>query len=297
MNCLNPLLAVSIYKNTDNKHVLKFMDISLVDKINDLKQVYGDDNVFLLPCGKCKPCRIQYSQEWGLRCSLEAEMHKHNYFLTLTYRSPFDKFACKKDFDKFIDRLQYFDSTIKFFACMESGELTHRKHFHCVLFMDKDLDLIEPVQIGAFYHYHSKVINEKWEFGLHDITPFETDCAAYVAKYTSKDGKIWMSRNLGKSYFEKYKEQIIRDGLRVYGNFGKDKVSAYAPKCFIRWLKEDNSSLGEDLNNKKKSIQKNKIIAKCQSLAYSSESDYLANTNRDTKKILKKMKDNRNEFD
>lgn len=38
-----------------------------------------------LPCGRCRGCRLEHSRQWAIRCMHEAQMHKHNCFITLTY--------------------------------------------------------------------------------------------------------------------------------------------------------------------------------------------------------------------
>jgi len=230
-------------KNSDDKHVLKFIPRSEIDELESKKLVYGSDEVFLLPCMKCKECRKDYARDWAVRCCLEAKEHKYNYFLTLTYDEYHVQFGNKKDFsEKFLKKLNYKLTGTKgrplFFACMERGELTHRLHFHCVLFLDHPLDLKLPVKIGDFYHYSCDLLTDTWSMGFVDVAPFETDCAAYVAKYSTKQGKCFMSRNLGKSYYLKHKKEIAEDGFKVYGDFfGKEYTQI--PSCFVRWFIQD----------------------------------------------------------
>lgn len=246
MFCLNPILAVSIMKNDDDKHVLKFIPRSEIDNLEFRKLVYGSNNVFLLPCMKCKPCRDRYAKDWAVRCTLEAQEHKFNYFLTLTYDDEHVLYANKHDFSqKFLKNLGYEltgkRDRPKFFACMEKGEETNRIHFHCVLFLDKELDLIRPVKIGSFYHYSCELLERCWKNGFVDVAPFESDCARYVAKYSTKQGNCFMSRNLAKSYYLKHRDEIVKDGFFVYGSFfGKEYITI--PKVFGKWFIEDDCS-------------------------------------------------------
>ena len=39
----------------------------------------------ILACGQCIGCRLERSRQWAVRCMHEAQMHKFNSFLTLTY--------------------------------------------------------------------------------------------------------------------------------------------------------------------------------------------------------------------
>lgn len=285
MVCLNPLYAVSVGRNKIGKHQLAFLG-SHEAYIAHLKNNHGSDNVFLLPCGQCEACRINYAKEWSIRCCLEACEHEFNYFLTLTFDNNHVKYAGNKDLNKFIDRLQKYDPNLKYFACKEFGSLTNRIHFHMILFMDKELELIEPVKIGDYYHFHCPMISKKWNFGLHDITPFERDCAAYVAKYANKDNqpvfsrkerRIFMSRNLGYKYFDKHFIDIFANDFKVYGDFGKKKVIDL-PKCFIRWYEE---KFGVDMTSYKeaiKSSQKDRIVSRMLSSHCFKEEDFLDNS-------------------
>lgn len=40
----------------------------------------------ILACGQCVGCRLERSRQWAARCMHEAQLHKHNSFITLTYR-------------------------------------------------------------------------------------------------------------------------------------------------------------------------------------------------------------------
>lgn len=274
MSCLNPILAVSICKNSEDKHVLRFFPRSEIDNMTARKWVYGADDVFLLPCMKCKSCREDYAKDWGIRCTLEAQMHKYNYFLTLTYDDFHINYASKSDFTSFLKKLGYeltgLPNRPLFFACMEKGEMTQRLHFHCVLFLDKPLVLVSPMKIGSFYHFKAPLLDKCWnEKGFVDVAPFENDCARYVAKYSTKTGKCFMSRNLAKNYYLNNREQIVKDDFKVYGSFsGKQYVNI--PKCFVRWFVEDHVS---SIDNFKLSLKKLQRLAVLSELHASRKSD------------------------
>ena len=243
--CLDPYIAVNLFTKLDGKNIIKLFSKKRLDyNIDDLKQEYGADNVYVLPCGKCESCKRNRAEDWAIRCELEAKEHPFNYFLTLTFDNQHIDKASEKDLRHFLDLLAGWNNCnkYKYFACEELGELTQRLHFHLVLFCDFELDLYNPVKLNGFYHFHSKKIDEFWTLGLHDITPFGVNCARYVAKYTSKDSKLFMSRNLGKSYFLKHYKEIIEDGFKVYSNFG-GRFNSKIPKCFEKWFSEIDPSL------------------------------------------------------
>lgn len=247
--CLKPRPVVSLGK-FDGKHQLKFLsDYRMLvrgENLLNLRQRYGFDNVFLIPCGQCESCRKNKAKEWAIRCSCEAKMHPFNYFLTLTFDDDHIQYACKEDSNKFLDNLSGHDhiNKFKFFGCAEYGELTHRYHFHLVLFCDFELDLYDATRINGYYYYHSKKIDKLWTKGLYNIAPFEHNCARYVAKYSSKDGsKLFMSRNIGKSYVVAHAEELIRDDFKIYDDFG-DKFFQDLPIVMLKWL----NSFKADLN-------------------------------------------------
>lgn len=271
--CLNPYVAVSLYKDKEGKNTLKLFSKSRINyNLRDLKRTFGSDNVFVLPCGTCESCRRNRAEDWAVRCSLEAKEHPFNYFLTLTYDDNYIFKSSKDDLDKFFDRLEGkgHKRRFKYFACQEFGELTNRKHYHCVLFCDFELDLRDPIKVGNFYQYKSSVIDKAWDLGLYTLSPFATSCARYVAKYTAKNSKLFMSRNLGRSYFEKHYEDIKKDHFRVYADFG-NKFVHYVPQCFIKWFEQKEPGIAGDFVNFKKSLAHTVLAEKMRSMVVSHE--------------------------
>lgn len=254
--CLDPYVAVSRFTKLDGKRILKIYSKKRLDyDIQSLKRKYGDDNVYVLPCGKCESCRRNKAEDWAIRCELEAKCHKYNYFVTLTYNNDSILFGSDYDFKAFLDRLEGkgHKRKFKYFACREFGELTSRLHWHLVLFCDFPIDLYNPVKIGDYYHYESDLMKSLWKFGFYTISPFETSCARYVAKYTAKNSKLFMSRNIGKTYFLEHYDEIIADNFKVYSDFGQKFVS-YVPTCFIRWFDSVNKDITADHKRFKKDL-------------------------------------------
>ena len=105
-------------------------------------------------CGQCLPCRINDRRIKTHRQMLEASSHIHNSFLTLTYRDEAlpDEFHHKKTGQIYIpnsvnpDHHRLFINNLRtdfkrktgnemrFYACAEYGEKTHRPHYHYALF-------------------------------------------------------------------------------------------------------------------------------------------------------------------
>lgn len=240
--CVNPLIAVNMFVDSLGKQKLKLFGSHHVEyNIRDLRSKFGNENVYLLPCGSCEACRKNYAKDWALRIALEHYYHKYAYFITLTYANQSLPGASKKDLRRFLDRLEGSGpdkQKLVYFACSEHGELNGRFHWHLILLCDKELTLIQPVKIGRFYHYHCKEISEKWLFGLHDISICEdSSCYRYVAKYTSKNGRVYMSRNIGRTYFDQNYDSIIKNNFKIYLKEFNNGAPVDIPQCFVKWFK------------------------------------------------------------
>ena len=91
-----------------------------------------------VPCGQCIGCRLERSRQWAVRCIHEAQLHKDNCFITLTYNDehlPSPPSLSVRDFQLFMKRLRKrFGKGIRFFHCGEYGEKYGRPHYHACLF-------------------------------------------------------------------------------------------------------------------------------------------------------------------
>ena len=141
------------------------------DRYKDSYKILELEDSFLIPCGKCIGCRLDYSRHWADRMMLEYEATKKGCFVTLTYadhdlpdvnpengekfnlRSDLNEKGApispliKKHVSEFIKSLRskFMDNgrksiRIRFFACGEyghdavTGEGTYRPHYHVILF-------------------------------------------------------------------------------------------------------------------------------------------------------------------
>lgn len=88
MSCYFPLKAVKIY-NPDhllNKSIPEFTYRVLKGRYDPNEVCKIPNGQFIpLPCGRCLDCKLKYSRMWADRCILEAQYHKENIFITLTY--------------------------------------------------------------------------------------------------------------------------------------------------------------------------------------------------------------------
>lgn len=90
MPCYKPMLAVPFKISSDTGKVQykfseKFVSAAQLSEVIELEGKYYP--VKALPCGKCIGCRLDYSKEWAIRCTLELQDYEPDtcWFVTLTY--------------------------------------------------------------------------------------------------------------------------------------------------------------------------------------------------------------------
>lgn len=99
-------------------------------------------------------------------------------FLTLTYRDeelPDDAMLCKRDLQRYIKSVRNFYRTkrrIRYYACGEYGERTHRPHYHAILF-------------GVYVH-EASAVSQLWPHGGVAVGTVTPESIQYVAGYVCK---------------------------------------------------------------------------------------------------------------
>lgn len=279
MACNFPLKGFWTGNKTDNgkkelfisKQEGNLISVSDVEKFGykvtasaDLVDVNGIpflSNPVLIPCGHCSGCRLSISKEWTTRGVLESQMHKYNYFVTLTYADEcLPQFGLvKKDLQDFFKRFRYYIEksgygSFKYLACGEYGDTTFRPHYHFILFMDDPLPLL---QIGP-NRFHCRFVSDSWKFGLHEISFSNSSTIAYVCGYVNKkigDNKDYGSLNppfrlasrspaIGRSWLDSHG---IDSSFKVYGPFGSSRSSATVPRYFRNVIGDDYESFKPQL--------------------------------------------------
>lgn len=224
MSCTRPLFS---YWRTDSLGVRD----KVFAKDHSAPFIQKDGHIFSekieLPCGQCAACRLEYSRQWAVRCSLEAEQWEYNYFVTLTYNDahvPYNTFEyidfytgevdsdfaltlVPEDLQKFLKRLRInfkrkygFPSDnspgVRFFACGEYGSKNKRPHYHLCLFNCPLPDLeVEGHNFRGDVYYSSEFVNDSWSdkngdsIGFVTIGELNFDTCAYVARYMMKKHK------------------------------------------------------------------------------------------------------------
>lgn len=167
-----------------------------------------------LPCGQCVGCRLERSRQWAVRCVHEAQMHKENCFITLTF-SPEElekrtnpMSVDVRDFQLFMKRLRkQYGQGIRFYHCGEYGEKNGRPHYHACLFGFDFPDKTLWKVCNGNRLYISESLSKLWPHGFSTIGDVTFESAAYVARYIMK--KINGDR-ADDRYFDPLTGEIIR---------------------------------------------------------------------------------------
>jgi hypothetical protein len=234
-----------------------------------------------IPCGYCLGCRLSKSRAWAIRCMHEAQMHKDNCFITLTYDeehyAPGLNYA---DFKKFIRRMVHQHGPTRYFMCGEYGDKFKRPHFHAILFGQNFHDRKNMGRVDT-----SDTLTRLWAKGFTTVGNATHQSAGYIARYTVKKqyganessrkayqrvhtqtGEIitvrpefaQMSRKpgIGQTFIEKYWPEIYlaRDAVILPGG-QKNKT----PRYYDNWLKQNNTDL-RDYKDYERYINSKKFI-------------------------------------
>ena len=146
------------YKSRLPKVPLKQVDLFSSDR----DQLIQPPEVLVLPCGKCDLCIRTYKRNWACRCICESQVSHGGIFLTLTcsddsqLRTFPDNNLIHKPFQDFVKRLRHPSNAddiiwlsdnhkIRYYMCGEYGTISHRAHYHVVLF---GVDFRDKYQVG-----------------------------------------------------------------------------------------------------------------------------------------------------
>lgn len=262
MLCENPYYAVfrygqwgtvdngvrSLIKPTDD-HKLLFFYVSDYGGLHDY-------TLMRFPCRECLPCRWERTNEWSLRCKLEAQRYKNNLFVTLTYgrQGRVDAMLSKTDLSRFIHALrEHFRrkfglTEIRFFGCGEYGKETLRPHYHLILFNCPrfgDEKFYKKDKAG-YPLYKSKILEHLWGKGFCSIGEVSDKSIDYVARTLVKSyyikppddyekAFISMSKQggIGTQYLMEHFDEIVKDDCIVY-----DGKKYSIPRSFNRIIQE-----------------------------------------------------------
>lgn len=199
----------------------------------------------LVPCGNCLGCDLERSRQWAVRCMHEAQLHRDNAFVTLTYDEehlPPAGSLDRRAFPLFMKRLRKEAGRVRVFYCGEYGEELGRPHYHACLFGWWPDDAVQAGDRGGHAVYRSARLQRLWPFGFSELGSVTFDSAAYVARYVVKKvrgeaaaehytavdvatGEVFvrepefaqMSRRpgIGAGWFDRFGEELEPDGTVI----------------------------------------------------------------------------------
>ena len=149
-----------------------------------------------LPCGHCMPCKIMRSHQWAMRLMFELRDWSSAAFVTLTYRdADLPPNLRKRHVQLFFKRLRKSlgKRKIKYYAVGEYGDVTHRPHYHAIIYgLDSD-NLEDRILVKNAWIYADWACLPSKAIG--SVT---YDSCRYVAGYVQK--KLYGKS--GKAYYQ-----------------------------------------------------------------------------------------------
>lgn len=200
----------------------------------------------VVPCGRCRCCRLEHSRQWAVRMMHEAQTVDSASFITLTYDQahlPVDGNLDVSHIQKFWKRLRKrLNKRISYYACGEYGDLHGRPHWHAAVFGEdftRDREDLRPTRSG-FAQWTSPTLEAAWQKqGRVAAMELTFESAQYVAKYVRQkrtgpeaeahyNGRrpefSTMSKRpaIGHAWFVEYIRDVYpRDEVVVRGTRGK----------------------------------------------------------------------------
>lgn len=119
----------------------------------------------------------------------EAQLHKDNCFITLTYNDehlPVNGSLDPNHLQTFFKRLRHHKGPYRYYACGEYGDITQRAHYHACLFGINFDDRVNFRKIGEHQLQLSQELTEIWGHGNTSIGSLTFETAAYTARYVTK---------------------------------------------------------------------------------------------------------------
>lgn len=306
MSCYHPLLGSYYVDANTGERKTKISSLVNEDYFgNKVKRDWNeiksfDPDAFLVPCGKCLGCRLDYSRRWADRMMLELESNDNKaIFVTLTYDDDHlvdyegnhitDGYGSlyKPHLQLFMKRLRdkYGYGKIRFFGVGEYGswQNTHRPHYHVILFGIGLDDLENKIPVG--YNelrqtvYTDNLISSCWDHGFISCGDVSWKSCAYVARYVTKKAIepesdllneafnlnplfSVMSRKPGIAapYMDEHPDCLDYVSIFVSDSDGQKKIAI--PKYFVNRLKLQDPEKGDNIIAQRSLYAQDAMMAK-----------------------------------
>ena len=241
----------------------------------------------------------------------ESKQHLQCSYLTLTYDDdnvPWssktgEQTLVKKHLQDFMKRLRFHLDPIKvrFFACGEYGEETHRPHYHIILFgYDFPDKYFYKLSKDGFPYYISPMLTSIWGKGYCSVAAVSFETCAYVARYVTKKltgevGKeayegiqpefVNMSRRpgIGKDWYDQYKSDLYPYDEAIFNGNGKTRVMR-VPRYYDKLLEQEDPELLASIKDKRLERGERKAWELCQRGRLQDKEKYQVNKSKDFKR-------------
>lgn len=244
-------------------------------------------------CGQCNDCRIEKAREWANRAMHEAQMHRQNSFITLTYDEkhlPKNGSVDIQEWKRFAARLRQEIGPFRFIHVGEYGAENLRPHYHALIFghnFEGTRAIWQEDQQTGRRSYRSPVLAKLWPKGFHDIQDLTKEAANYVCQYAVKKiygtsveaderrekryqrvdpttGEVWqvaeetwtmsLKPGIGATWIDKYQTDVFPNDHVVLN--GKEYKP---PRYYLDRLKKANTKLYEEIKAKRTEKAKEKV--------------------------------------
>lgn len=286
----------------------KMLDPRNFSSIDDLPvNGYYD---FLIPCGKCPGCRMDYSKGWAERMILELKDNPKAMFVTLTYRNAdLPRGDCgipslrMSDLQKFFKRLRkhFVGKRIRYYCVGEYGPRTKRPHYHAIIYglsLDDfpDLTCFGVNELGQPY-YTSPTFERIWSNGFVQQSEVTYHTCAYVSRYCLKKQRTshYVAEGIEPEFNVSSRKpgigllhatEMIKSGKSEFTIDGRDGVyTVPITRCFLRHAKQECPNLVSQLAYERGIAAANNLSGKL-SLTNQSFYDYLLSNERKLAKAL-----------
>lgn len=211
---------------------------------------------------------MERARQWAVRCMHEAQMHKHNAFITLTYNDanlPENASLHYRDWQLFFKKLRkkISPTRIRFYMGGEYAPTHQRPHYHaCIFGYDFPDKIYWRTTEAKAKLYTSEELETTWAKGFTTVGDVTFESAAYVARYimdkTTGDknrirekyetvdvetgeikkripefNKMSLKPGIGATWLEKYTPDAYPDG-KVVINGREQKTPKYYDKKFAK---------------------------------------------------------------
>lgn len=244
------------------------------------KTINKEYATFQLPCGKCIECRLEYARQWAIRSIHQAQMHRDNSFITLTYSD--ENLTSSKlkyiDFQLFAKRLRdkifrdfikvygkqnwhslskqqkketYEPLKISIFVTGEYGDKTKRPHWHAIIFNWRPHDTkLHYTNHRGDKVFTSETLSTLWPSGHAEIGSVTIESAGYVARYAAKklghgkddehDFHPISKKSAHQAIGKKWLEKYYKDVFSYGLLVLPDGQTSSIPRYYEKWLQKNH---------------------------------------------------------